>query len=187
MTAIAIWEVLNSVNEMVVTPTFALWRHHQNFYSGQLTLSANKTTLIETGYARQKPQNNQLNLVLCYVWDSRLSICLSVYLSICTSVRPSTFLPTYLWLYSPCGPWPIFQFLNPHRVGRTSWTGDQPVARPLPTHTTQTQNKRIQTSMPWVGFEHTTPVLQRAKTVHALDSAATVIGVSQSCSSAIMF
>jgi hypothetical protein len=30
--------------------------------------------------------------------------------------------------------------------------------------------------MPQVGFEPTTPVLERAKTVHALDSAATVIG-----------
>jgi hypothetical protein len=49
----------------------------------------------------------------------------------------------YLWLYSPCGPWPLFQFLNLYTVGRTPWPGDQPVARPLPTHrTTQTQNKR---------------------------------------------
>jgi hypothetical protein len=31
--------------------------------------------------------------------------------------------------------------------------------------------------MPRIGFEHTTPVLKRAKTVHALDGAATVIGV----------
>jgi hypothetical protein len=30
--------------------------------------------------------------------------------------------------------------------------------------------------MPWVGFEPTTPVLERAKTVHALDRAASVIG-----------
>jgi hypothetical protein len=30
--------------------------------------------------------------------------------------------------------------------------------------------------MPWVGFELTIPVFERAKTVHALDSAATVIG-----------
>jgi hypothetical protein len=65
---------------------------------------------------------------------------------------------------------PVFQFLNLYTVGRTPWTGDQPVARPLPTHrTTQTQNKRTQTSMPRVEFE-------RAKTVHSLDSAATVIG-----------
>jgi hypothetical protein len=31
--------------------------------------------------------------------------------------------------------------------------------------------------MPLVGFEHTTPVFERAKTVHALDRAATVIGL----------
>jgi hypothetical protein len=40
------------------------------------------------------------------------------------------------------GPWPLFSFLILYTVGRTPWTGDQPVARPLPTHTTtQTQNK----------------------------------------------
>jgi hypothetical protein len=39
----------------------------------------------------------------------------------------------------------FFQFLNLCTVGRTPWTGDQPVARPLPTHMiTQTQNKRTQ-------------------------------------------
>jgi hypothetical protein len=31
------------------------------------------------------------------------------------------------------------QFLNPETVGRTPWTGDQPVVRPLPK---QTHNKR---------------------------------------------
>jgi hypothetical protein len=30
--------------------------------------------------------------------------------------------------------------------------------------------------MPYVGFEPTIPVFERAKTVHALDGAATVIG-----------
>jgi hypothetical protein len=72
-----------------------------------------------------------------------------------------------------------FQFLNLHTVGRSPWTGDQPVARPLPTHrTTQTQNKRTQSSMPLVGFEPMAPVFERAKTVHALDRVATVIGFS---------
>jgi hypothetical protein len=76
------------------------------------------------------------------------------------------------------GPWKIFQFLNLSTVGRTPWTGDQPVARPLPTHrTTQTQDKRTQTSMPRLGFEPTNPVFKRAKTVHALHRAATVIGL----------
>jgi hypothetical protein len=57
--------------------------------------------------------------------------------------------------------------------------GDQPVARPLPAHrTAQTQNKRTQTSMPQVRFEPTTPVFKRAKTVHDLDRAATVIGIN---------
>jgi hypothetical protein len=37
-------------------------------------------------------------------------------------------------LQSFLGPWPLFQFLNLCTVGRTLWTGDQPVARPLPTH-----------------------------------------------------
>jgi hypothetical protein len=71
----------------------------------------------------------------------------------------------------------FFTFLNVCTVGRTSWTGYQPVARPLPTHRrTQTQNKRTQTSMPRVGFEPKSPVFEREKMVHALDRAATVIG-----------
>jgi hypothetical protein len=61
--------------------------------------------------------------------------------------------------------------------GRNPRTGNKPVARQLPTHrTTQAQNKRAQTSMPQVGFEPMIPVFERAKTVHALDRAATVIG-----------
>jgi hypothetical protein len=31
--------------------------------------------------------------------------------------------------------------------------------------------------MPWEGFEPTVPVFERGKTVHALDSTATVIGL----------
>jgi hypothetical protein len=72
----------------------------------------------------------------------------------------------------PFGPWPLFQFLNLYIVSRIPWTADQTVARPLPTHrTTQTQNKRAQTSMPQVGFKPTMPVFKRANTVHALDRA----------------
>jgi hypothetical protein len=53
---------------------------------------------------------------------------------------------------------------------------DQPVARPLPKHrTTQTQNKCTQTSILKVGFEPTITAFERAKTVHALNHAATVI------------
>jgi hypothetical protein len=82
-----------------------------------------------------------------------------------------------LRLYSPLDLGRFFSFLILNTVGRTPWTGDQPVARPLPTHrTTQTQNKRTQTSMPRVGFEPTNPVFERAKMVHVSEHAATVIG-----------
>jgi hypothetical protein len=76
------------------------------------------------------------------------------------------------------GPWPLLQFSNLfHTDGRTPWKSDQPFARSLPTHrTTQTQNKRTQTYMPRVGFEPITSVFGRAKIVHVLDRAATVIG-----------
>jgi hypothetical protein len=71
----------------------------------------------------------------------------------------------------------FFSFLIFYTVGRTPWTGDQPVARPLSAHrTAQTQNKRTQTPMPQVGFEPTIPVFERAKTLHVLYHAAIVIG-----------
>jgi hypothetical protein len=62
-------------------------------------------------------------------------------------------------------------------VGRTPWTRDKPVARPLVTHrTAQTQNERTQTSMTRVGLEPTIPVFEQEKRLHALDSVVTVIG-----------
>jgi hypothetical protein len=98
----------------------------------------------------------------------------SVYLSVCLSVCLSMALQPFV------GPWPPFSFLILYRVGRTPWTGNQPVARPLPTHrTAQTQNKRTQTSKPWVGFEPTIPAFRPAKTVRAFDLAATVIGCAE--------
>jgi hypothetical protein len=105
--------------------------------------------------------------------------------SVSQSVRPSahpsihqSYLSINPWLYSPCGPWPPFQFLDLYTVGRAPWLGDQPVARPVPTHrTAQTQNKRKQTSTPWARFESTIPVLELLKMVHVLDRAATVIGI----------
>jgi hypothetical protein len=58
--------------------------------------------------------------------------------------------------------------------------GDEFVARLLPAQRiAQTQNKRTQTSLPRVGLEPTNPVFERAKNVHALDRAATVIGRSK--------
>jgi hypothetical protein len=90
--------------------------------------------------------------------------------------------PIYLWLYSLLFDLGLFfSFLILYTIGKTPWTGDQPAARPLPIHrTTQTQNKRTQTSMSWVGFEPTTPAFKRANTVHALVRVRTVIGALHS-------
>jgi hypothetical protein len=61
-----------------------------------------------------------------------------IYLSICLSI--------YRSIYSPLlGLGRFLIFLILYTVGRTPWTWDQPVARPLPI---QTQNKRTQTSVP---------------------------------------
>jgi hypothetical protein len=81
-------------------------------------------------------------------------------------------------LQSCCWTFAAFISLIFYTVGRSPWTGDQPVSRPLSIHTGQhKQNKRTQTSMPQVGFEPTIAVLERAKAVYALDRAATVIGL----------
>jgi hypothetical protein len=75
------------------------------------------------------------------------------------------------------GPWPIFSFLIFYTVDRTPWTGDQPVARPLPAHRGQHKcNKRTHTSIPQAVFEPTIQVFERGKAVDALDRAASVIG-----------
>jgi hypothetical protein len=83
-----------------------------------------------------------------------------------------------LWLCSPFDLGRCFSFLSLLTIGTTPWTGNRPVARPLPTNrATQTQNKRTQISVPRVGFKPTNPVFMREKTVHALDKAATEIGL----------
>jgi hypothetical protein len=61
-------------------------------------------------------------------------------------------------------PWPLLQFGNLfYTDGRTLWTSDQPVARPLPTRrTTQIQNKRTHSHscLEW----DSNPRSERAKT-----------------------
>jgi hypothetical protein len=86
-------------------------------------------------------------------------------------VAQSSSLLLSLWLHSSLlSPGLFYSCLVLYSVIRTPWTGDQPVATPLPTHrTTRTHNKRTQTSMTLVGSEPTTPMFGRAKTVHTLD------------------
>jgi hypothetical protein len=128
-----------------------------------------------------------------------LAACLPAYLSLRPSVRPSiyptthppidrsihpsTHLPIYPPTYLPtygstalC--WDLghfFSFLIFYTVCRSPWKGDQPVARPLLAHrTAKTQNKRIQTSVPRVGFKLMIPLFEWGKISHVLDHAATV-------------
>jgi hypothetical protein len=73
----------------------------------------------------------------------------------------------YMALHPFVGPGRLFSFIILYTFGRTPWTGDRPVAWPLPTHrTTQKHNKCIQTSVPWVRLETRTPVFERVKMVH---------------------
>jgi hypothetical protein len=109
-----------------------------------------------------------------------LPIYLSIYLSICLSI----YLPTYLFIYllSIYGSTVLllylcrsfsFLILYTESVGLLG-LGISP-SQGLYLHIEQhKQNKRTKTSMPRVGFEPTSPVFERAKTVHALDGAATM-------------
>jgi hypothetical protein len=140
------------------------------------------THLLPTNLPTYLPTHPPTHLLPTYLYThththtyTHLPTYLSIYLR--------TYLPIYLSIYLSMGLQPLwtlvaFQFLNLYTVGRTPWKGDQPFARPLPTHrATHTQNKRTQTSMPRVGFEPMIPMLEQAKTVHALHRAATVIGI----------
>jgi hypothetical protein len=81
-------------------------------------------------------------------------------------------------MYGSVGPCPLCQFLDLYTDGRTPWTGDQPVARPLRAHSSaQTQNKRTWTSIFQVGFQPSILVYERAKIDNDLDRAATVITI----------
>jgi hypothetical protein len=68
-----------------------------------------------------------------------------------------------------------FQFLNPTQSQDPMIGGTAP--RKAATYTQNNTNTELTNteSMPRVGFEPTIPVLDRAKTVNALDLAATVI------------
>jgi hypothetical protein len=131
-------------------------------------------------YLDAKRRKHEGNHELVYEWrcvSQPIHLNNMVHIKHMESLNLSLPLFLFVWLYSPLDLSCYFCFLILYTIGRTPWTGDQPVARLIPTHrTTQTQNKRRQTSMPRVGFESIIQVFERAKTVHALDRTATVIG-----------
>jgi hypothetical protein len=96
--------------------------------------------------------------------DKHANLIMTIYLSIYGST-------TLSWALA------AFQFLNPIYSPWDSLDG-RSARRKV---TTYTQNKRKQTSLPRVEFAPTIPVLERAKTVHALDLAVTVIDFDNDC------
>jgi hypothetical protein len=80
-----------------------------------------------------------LSIYIClsiyiYIYLS-IYICLSIYLSIYISVYLYIYISVYLLLYSSLlDLGQFFSFLIFHADDRTPWTGDKPVARPLPAH-----------------------------------------------------
>jgi hypothetical protein len=95
---------------------------------------------------------------------------LSIYLSVCLSIYPFC---SHLKHRASVKCFVSIQFLI-ESVGLLG-LGISPVARALPTEV-NAYNRRRQTSVPWVGFESTIPVSERAKTFHALDITVTMIG-----------
>jgi hypothetical protein len=103
-----------------------------------------------------------------------------VWLSVHPSIRPSILLPaspsvhpsiccSHLEHRAPVKRFVSFHFLDlRHSVGLLGW-GICPLQGHYLHRTTQTWNKRRQTSMPWVGFKPTIPMFEQVKTFHALD------------------
>jgi hypothetical protein len=126
----------------------------------------------------------QMNPVCCYNSDFEIKESIYLYLcmyariyhSVCLSIIYLS-VSVYLFIYGSTvlllDLGPFFSFLILYTVGRTFSTGNQPVARQVPTYRTmQKQNKRTQSCMPQVGLEPMIPVFERAIRVHALDRAA---------------
>jgi hypothetical protein len=77
------------------------------------------------------------------------------------------------------GPWLLFSFVILYTVDRAPWTGDQPVARPLGTEQhTERINAHNTDIHALNGIRTHDPSVRASEDpVHALDSAATVIGL----------
>jgi hypothetical protein len=79
-------------------------------------------------------------------------------------------------------PWALasdFQFHDHFTDGRTHWTSDQLVARPLPKHkTTQTQNKHIPNTHALCEIRTHDPGFRASEDSTLLDRSATVTGLN---------
>jgi hypothetical protein len=140
-----------------------------------------------------KETNNKASFVLCvnglnsdFPCSYAIEGLLSIYLSVCLSVSLSIYLSIYLSIHLPIclsvylsmalqpfvEPSPFISFLILYTVGRTPWTEDQPVAR---LYTEQHKKNKLTDIHASSGIWTHGPSV-RAKTVHALHCAVTVIG-----------
>jgi hypothetical protein len=90
----------------------------------------------ERGTNERETMTTRIVHISCYIYS--------------TQSRKSNHIRSSKAIHPLVGPWPLLQFHNLFDTGgRTPWASDQPVARSLPTcGSTQTQNKRTETSMP---------------------------------------
>jgi hypothetical protein len=165
--------MLSSPNACLIIARVSIWlfpryaqnlihaccRIHCKITSGDIQIKGHKNQHIHPAAYT----NSQDMLVLSYT----VALC---YYNYCTDgSSPEYYGYTPVWAKTFTTLWKLFFFflLDSKAIllglGLLA-QGDQPIARPLPTHrTTQTHNKRTQTSMPPVGFEPTTSVLKWAK------------------------
>jgi hypothetical protein len=74
-----------------------------------------------------------------YICTSLLRVPYSSNITVLLGKVMVNFIHSSMALHPSVGPWPLLQLCNLfYTDGRTPWTRDQPVARPLLTHRTQT-------------------------------------------------
>jgi hypothetical protein len=96
------------------------------------------------GRRGEKPATKRLSYGAAFkLWNFHLKT-LSILVISVGSLTDKGFIHSSVALQPFVRPWPHLQFRNLFcTVGRTPWTGDQPLLKPLPKHRTiQTQNKR---------------------------------------------
>jgi hypothetical protein len=106
-----------------------------------------------------------LNRDFIIEWKAQLPLVLPGFMERGLRTRGPLLKCIYLWLYSP--------FVRCFLILCTVLGRVIDPSQGFNLHTEQHKHRiNAQTSMPWVGFEPTTPVFEPAKTVHALDRAA---------------
>jgi hypothetical protein len=90
----------------------------------------------------QKHEYINMKIVLKLMWKIKVS-----------KISLLMFSTYYYYYYGSTALAAFFSFLILYTDGRSLWTGDLPVARPLPTHRTQTQNKCTQYRHPCLEWD----------------------------------